>query len=76
MSMVPVATITVAMDQNVPVVTMVYPLVAIVLFCSSVPSLPLQKQHIPITLMDCTKSVWFQVVTTHFTLSIIYKISK
>jgi hypothetical protein len=36
MSMTPVATITIVTCQNMPVATMIYPLIAIVLFCSSV----------------------------------------
>jgi hypothetical protein len=36
MSTAPVATITIATGQNVSVTTMIHPLIAIVLFCSSV----------------------------------------
>jgi hypothetical protein len=35
MSTTPITTITVAKDQNVPVATMIYPLVVIVSFCNS-----------------------------------------
>jgi hypothetical protein len=36
MSMVPIATITIATGQNMSVATMIYPLIAIVTFCTSV----------------------------------------
>jgi hypothetical protein len=35
MSTVPVTTITIATCENVPVATMIYPLISIVVFCSS-----------------------------------------
>jgi hypothetical protein len=40
MSTMSVTTIIVSTDQNVPVATMIYPLVAIVAFCSSAPECP------------------------------------